>query len=59
MFGCESVAVVLGWKVGFAGGVEGHSERGHVGLNQDIGGNHFGLEFRMGAYKSRVLMTPM
>src|SRR5579871_3485534 len=44
VFGCESVTVVLGWKRGFVGGVERHSERGHMGLNQDIGGNDLGLE---------------
>src|SRR5260370_18345069 len=57
VLGCEFVAVVLGWEAGFTGRVKGHSERGHVRLNQDIGGNDFGLELRMGAHKARVLMT--
>jgi hypothetical protein len=56
MLGRESITVVLRWEGGFTGRVKGHSERGHVGLNQDIGGNDLGLEFRMGTHKARVLM---
>src|ERR1700750_1903032 len=57
MFGCESVAVVFGWEVGFAGWVKGHSQRGHVGLNQYVRRDDFGLELRMGSHQPWVLMT--
>src|ERR1700722_9514176 len=58
VFRRESIAVVLGWEGRFTGRVKGHFERGHMGLNQDVRGNDLGLEFRMGAHKPRVLMTP-
>src|SRR5271168_2397419 len=58
MLRCEAVAVILGWEGGFASGVKGHSERSHMGLNQYIRGNDLGLELRMGAHQSRILMTP-
>src|SRR5216683_8346213 len=58
VFGRESIAGVLGRESRFTGWVKGHSERGHMGLNQNIGSNDFGLKLRMRAHKSRVLMTP-
>src|ERR1700729_3405495 len=57
VLGCETVAVVFGWECRLTGRVKGHSERSHVGLNQDIGGNDLRFEFRMSAHQSWVLMT--
>src|SRR5437879_1638899 len=57
VFGCESIAVVFRWEVGFGGGVKGHSERGHVGLNQDVGSDDLGLELGMSAHEPGVLMA--
>src|ERR1700722_7388911 len=39
VLGGEAVAVVLGGEARLGGGVEGHAERGHVGLHEDVGGD--------------------
>jgi SOS response associated peptidase (SRAP) len=52
--GRKSVTVRSGWEGEFTGRVKGHSERGHMGLHQNVGDNDLGLEFRMGAHKPRI-----
>src|SRR5271168_2782807 len=61
VLGREAVAVILrgearrGGRRG--GGVEGHAERGHVGLHEDVGGEDLVLQLRMRAGQARVLVA--
>src|ERR1700685_54945 len=40
MLGGEGVAVVGGWEPFLLAWIEDHLQRGHVGLNEDVRGNH-------------------
>ncbi len=40
VFRGKGVAVILLWELFFMVGIEDHLERGHVGLNEDVGGDH-------------------
>jgi len=43
VFRGECVAVILTWELAI-GGVESHLKRSHVGLNENVGSDHFGGE---------------